>query len=76
MTAVVSLGSVNADFLVRVAQPPTGPGSLVGDSLLRTSGGRAANVAVLAARLGTPARLLGCVGDDDLAAQALRELGG
>jgi ribokinase len=72
MTAVVSLGSVNADFLVRVPELPGGSGSLLGESLLRTSGGKAGNVAVLAARLGTPARLLGCVGDDDLAAQALR----
>jgi ribokinase len=72
MTAVVSLGSVNADFLVRVPEPPAGSGALLGESLLRTSGGKAGNVAVLAARLGTPARLLGCVGDDDLAAQALR----
>lgn len=72
MTAVVSLGSVNADFLVRVPGAPGGPGTLLGESLLRTSGGKAGNVAVLAARLGTPARLLGCVGDDDLAVQALR----
>lgn len=72
MSAVVSLGSINADFLVRVPDLPGGPGAVLGDSLLRTSGGKAGNVAVLAARLGVPARLLGCVGDDDLAAQALR----
>jgi ribokinase len=72
MSAVVSLGSINADFLVRVPQPPDGPGAVPGDALLRTSGGKAGNVAVLAARVGVPARLLGCVGDDDLAEQALR----
>ncbi len=72
MSAVVSLGSVNADFVVRVAASPNGPGTVAADDLLRTSGGKGANVAVLAARLGAPARLLGCVGDDDLAAQALR----
>jgi ribokinase len=68
---IVSLGSINADFVVRVDRSPSGPGSLLAHDLLRTSGGKAANVAVLAQRLGTPSVLLGCVGDDDLAEQAL-----
>ena len=71
MTAVVSLGSLSADFVVSVPGLPQESRSVRGDALLRTSGGKAGNVAVLAARLGTQARLLGCVGDDDLAAQAL-----
>lgn len=71
MTCVLSLGSINADFMVRVSEPPHGPGTIVGEDLLRTSGGKAANVAVAVARLGSPSMLLGCVGDDDLAAQAL-----
>jgi ribokinase len=69
---ILSLGSINADFVVRVDAAPTGPGTRAGHDLLRTSGGKAANVAVVNARLGTPAQLIGCVGDDDLAAQALR----
>lgn len=68
---IVSLGSINADFLVRTDAAPSGPGSSLARDLLRTSGGKAGNVAVLAARLGVEVRLLGCVGDDDLAAQAL-----
>ncbi|GAA0609337.1 ribokinase [Sporichthya brevicatena] len=72
MGAVLALGSVNADFVVRTESSPAGPGSLAAHSLLRTSGGKAGNRAVLAARLGAPARLLAGVGDDDLAAQALR----
>ena len=70
MGTVISLGSVNADFVVRT--PADLSGSVVGEALLRTSGGKGSNVAVLCARLGAQARLLGCVGDDDLAAQALR----
>ena len=46
--------------------------SLIAQQLLRTSGGRAGNAAVMACRLGRPARLFGCVGDDDLAEQAIR----
>lgn len=73
VAALVSLGSINADFQVRVDEPPTGSGSSLGRDLLRTGGGKAANVAVLARRLGvSEVVLLGCVGDDDLAAQALR----
>jgi ribokinase len=71
MAVILSLGSINADFQVRVEQAPEGPSTVLANDLLRTSGGKAANVAVLARRLGAEARLLGCVGDDDLAEQAL-----
>lgn len=72
MAAILSVGSINADFLLRVEEAPNGPGTVLGHELLRTSGGKAANVAVLARRLGAEVRLIGCVGDDDLAEQALR----
>lgn len=68
---VLAVGSINADFELRVPQPPRPGRTQLGADLLRTSGGKAANVAVLAARLGVPARLFGRVGDDDLAGQAL-----
>ncbi|HEY9556919.1 MAG TPA: PfkB family carbohydrate kinase [Acidimicrobiales bacterium] len=68
---IISLGSINADFAVRAEEVPSGPGAILAHDLLRTSGGKAANVAVLARRLGAPASLLACVGDDDLADQAL-----
>jgi ribokinase len=68
---VLSVGSINADFEVRVAEPPRLGLAQLGSDLLRASGGKGANVAVLAARLGVGVRLFGCVGDDDLAGQAL-----
>jgi ribokinase len=71
MGVVLSLGSVNADFQVRVDRPPDGSGTRLAHDLLRTSGGKAANVAVLARRLGAEAWMLAAVGDDDLAEQAL-----
>lgn len=74
MAVVISLGSISADFEVRSDEPASGPGTLEVRDLLRTSGGKGANVAVLAARLGAPTMLLGCVGDDDLAGQALAGL--
>ena len=69
--AVFSAGTVNADFVLRIGTPLERNASLIAQRLLRTSGGRAANVAVMARRLGTDARLYGCVGADELAEQAL-----
>jgi hypothetical protein len=69
--AVFSAGTVNADFSLRVDGRLERGASLIATDLLCTSGGRAANVAVIARRLGTPARLFGCVGGDQLAEQAL-----
>jgi ribokinase len=68
---VLSVGSINADFEARVAESPRLGSTFLGFDLLRTSGGKGANVAVLTARLGARVRLFGCVGDDDLARQAL-----
>lgn len=69
--SVLSVGSLNADFIATAEVDVPGPGTYTGRELLRTSGGKAANVAVLARRLGVPATLVAVVGDDDLAAQAL-----
>jgi ribokinase len=69
--AVFSAGTVNADFVLRIDAPLERGASLIAQCLLRTSGGRAANVAVMARRLGVPAHLFGCIGTDDLAEQAL-----
>jgi ribokinase len=69
--AVFAAGTINADFVLQVGASLEPGASLIAQRLLRTSGGRAANVAVAARRLGAPARLFGCVGTDELAGQAL-----
>ena len=69
-----SLGSINADFQVRVAEPLGNAETVAGEDLRRLGGGKAANVALLACRLGCTAHLLGRVGRDDLAEQALAPL--
>lgn len=71
---MLCLGSINADFQVRVARRPEISESLVAHAFARLGGGKAANVAFLCARLGLAARLFGHVGDDDLAEQALAPL--
>lgn len=68
---ILSLGSINVDFQVRVDQPLGSAEMAHAHDFRRLGGGKAANVAFLARRLGHPARLLGRVGDDELAEQAL-----
>jgi len=71
---LLSLGSINADFQVRVDEPPGGRETLLAHDLCRLSGGKASNTAYLASRFGHNSILLGRVGDDELAEQALGPL--
>ncbi|CDK00083.1 Ribokinase [Microbacterium sp. C448] len=58
------VGSINVDLTASVARLP-GPGETVlGGTLAREPGGKGANQAAAAARLGAPVRMIGCVGDD------------
>jgi ribokinase len=68
---VTVLGSLNMDISVTVPRLP-GPGATVVGSAARFSpGGKGANQAVAAARLGADVRMVGCVGDDDFGRQLL-----
>lgn len=71
---IISLGSVNADFQVRVDKKPGSTTTMLAHDFRRLSGGKAANVAFLARRLGVPALLLARVGMDELSEQALSPL--
>ena len=76
--SILSLGSANLDVQVRVDRRPEISETLVGREFLCAGGGKAANVAACACRLGLDARLFAHVGDDDFAERALaplRELG-
>lgn len=72
--SVISLGSVNADFQVRVDRRPDLSETLLASDFLQLGGGKAANVAYLARKLGFPAMLIARVGTDTLAEQALKPL--
>jgi ribokinase len=68
------VGSVNLDLVARVERLPR-PGETVTDAVFeRVPGGKGANQAVGAARLGAEVALVGCVGGDDLAVEALRSV--
>ncbi|GAB2580297.1 ribokinase [Microlunatus antarcticus] len=71
---VIVVGSANQDYIVRVPAPP-GPGETVlATSLLKQPGGKGANQAVAAARLGGDVTLVASVGDDDDGALLIRQL--
>jgi ribokinase len=71
---VTVFGSLNMDISVTVPGLP-GPGATVVGSAARFSpGGKGANQAVAAARLGADVRMVGCVGDDDFGRQLLAAL--
>lgn len=65
------VGSINLDLVARVAQLPRPGETVAGSTLTRFPGGKGANQAVAAARLGADVRLVGAVGSDPFAAEAL-----
>jgi ribokinase len=71
---VVVVGAVNVDLVVAVDRLP-GPGeTVVGPGVARHGGGKGANAAVAAARVGAAVTLVGAVGADDTGRAALDEL--
>ncbi|MBO0686724.1 MAG: ribokinase, partial [Candidatus Dormibacteraeota bacterium] len=59
---VVVLGSLNRDYVVRVPRLPGAGQTVVGGGLQLFSGGKGANQAVAAARLGAEVAMVGRVG--------------
>ena len=68
---VVVVGSINADLSVEVARHPMPGETLPGGNSTMGPGGKGANQAVAAARLGAAVAMVGAVGDDGNAQVAL-----
>ena len=66
---VVVVGSLNMDLVTRASRLPRGGETLVGQSFATVPGGKGANQAVAAARLGAAVAMIGCVGSDAYGAQ-------
>jgi ribokinase len=61
---IVVVGSINMDLTVRTSRLPLPGETIVGGRYVTSPGGKGANQAVAAARLGAEVSLLGCVGED------------
>lgn len=69
------MGSANIDFVARCERLPR-PGETVTDAIFeRVPGGKGANQAVAAARLGARVRFVGRIGQDDLVLRSLEREG-
>lgn len=74
MTDVFVVGSINQDFVLKVERRPE-PGETVTDAVLSTHhGGKGANQAAAAARLGAAVTMLGRVGEDEFGEPQLMNL--
>jgi ribokinase len=65
------VGSINLDLVVQAERLPRPGETVSGARFVRVPGGKGANQAVAAARLGAEVALVGCVGRDDFAQGAL-----
>ena len=72
--AVVVVGSLNLDLVVPVPRHPAPGETVLGGEVFRNPGGKGANQAVAAARLGQPTALVGRVGTDDAGRALLSSL--
>jgi ribokinase len=61
---VLVVGSANVDFTMALPRLPAAGETVTNGALLVNHGGKGANQAVAARRLGAEVRLIGCVGDD------------
>jgi ribokinase len=71
MTRITVLGSINLDFVATARSLPTPGETVTGAVLARHPGGKGANQALAALRLGAQVTLIGRVGDDVFADEAL-----
>ncbi|MEK5391356.1 ribokinase [Margalitia sp. FSL K6-0131] len=65
MSKLVVIGSSSMDLVVSAAKRPSAGETIIGDSFKTVPGGKGANQAVAAARLGADVLMIGCVGKDN-----------
>ena len=74
MPRLTVVGSINVDLVARAERLPRPGETVTGATFSRVPGGKGANQALAAARLGADVELVACVGDDEHAELALAGL--
>jgi ribokinase len=71
---IVVVGSSNTDLIVNTPHIPVRGETILGGEFSIAHGGKGANQAVAAARLGAHVSFVGCIGEDDFGEQAINAL--
>ncbi len=74
MTRIGVVGSINTDFVVRSERFPAPGETLIGESFAVYGGGKGANQAIAAARLGATVQFFGAAGRDPQSAERVQQL--
>jgi len=64
MNEIVVIGSINVDLVFVSKKRPKAGETLIGEKFMTIPGGKGANQAVAAAKLGSKVSMIGCVGND------------
>ena len=74
MKKIAVIGSINVDIVVEAERRPRQGETIFGESFSVHAGGKGANQAVAAAKLGGDVSMFGCVGDDAYGKEMIRNL--
>jgi ribokinase len=74
MPDIVVVGSLNMDLVARAARIPAVGETILGDQYFAQPGGKGANQAYAAARMGGNTAMIGCVGNDEFGMQMRNNL--
>lgn len=72
MKNIFVVGSINTDFVISAPYMPVGGETLTGSGFFTAKGGKGANQAVAACRLGGKVKMCACVGDDLFGKETLK----
>jgi ribokinase len=74
MKPIIVFGSINMDLVTKTPRLPIAGETIQGYEFFTAAGGKGANQAVAAARLGIPTQMVGRLGNDDFGRRLLAEL--